>query len=88
MNTDALGFPIEIGKWYGQASRASGSCVVVVGQAIECKDGNVKLEKVQRGRASFNEDIHCTDTKRKIVSVTANSVFPVQNKVAWDGIGI
>lgn len=85
MNKDALGNPIEIGLWYGQSSRASGSCVVLVGKAVVNEDGNVKLECVRRGRASFTEDIHATDSKRKVVTVTANSVFPVEPYIAWAG---
>ena len=87
MNTDALGFPIKIGQRYGQSSRASGSCVVLVGKAVSCEDGNVRLEEVIRGRASFNETIHDTPIKRKIVTVSSNSVFPVNEFVIWKIIG-
>jgi len=82
MNTDALGNSIEIGKLYGQSSRVSGSCVILVGKAKAVENGIVKLEEVRRGMA-FSEEISSTKVKRKTVSINSNTVFPIVKKVSW-----
>jgi len=84
---DALGNPIEIGAWYAHSSRSAGYSTVVCGKALEVNGGKVVLGEVLRGRAQFEDEIHHTpDTKRKIVTLTANSLVPIGGHfIIWGG---
>ena len=84
--SDAIGNAINIGDWYAHASRSAGYSTVVCGKALEVNDGKVVLGEVLRGRAPYNDDIkYIEDTKRKIVTLSENSVVPIGGHfIMWD----
>ena len=82
---DALGNTIIEGKVYGHSTRTSGSVSVVIGTAIEVTEKVVKLKILKRGMAIYEDDIKESKSKRSIISLTPNSVFPVNEKdISWE----
>jgi len=83
---NALGQPINVGDWLGHSNRTAGVVEVTTGQVKEINDGKVVLENVHRGRASYEDVISQIKVKRSVVTLVANSLFPIQSVIMWDGI--
>jgi len=85
MNTrNALGQPIKIGDWLGHSHRTAGVSEVTIGTVKEIEDGKVVLEGIIRGRGSYEDLISRIKVKRAVVTLVANSLFPVSSPIMWE----
>jgi hypothetical protein len=83
---NALGQPIKVGDWCGHSIRTSGVVEVTIGRVKELTEGKAVLENVCRGRGLYEDTISNIKVKRSQVTLVANSLFPVESVIMWDGL--
>ena len=81
---DALGNEVKMDKVYGHSARTSGFVTVVVGRVIEIdEEKGVTLSIINRGQASYTNDVKKTKVARSVVTILGNSLFPVNDRLNW-----
>jgi hypothetical protein len=76
--TDALGFEIHLGSYYGYSNRQNGIVTAVIGVAIAVNPESVVLRVLHRGGGFFNSPL----VKQKIIKPTitccSNTLFKLE----------
>jgi len=75
---DALGMPIIVGSTYGYSRNSNGLTTVSVGDIVRENSMTVSMKVAYSGQAMYSKDIETIPNPKKLISVKANMLFPVE----------